>query len=621
MVERQLSLRRYWIWGAALATGGLLFWVALHSDGGDWFISQTHGDIMYTALSRFKEFPYFSFVFNGGTYFLQDPQSNLFSPVVPLIMLAGPSIGLRLMEGIWGVLGVLAFVAWMRRRVCLEAALIAAVASVLSLGVLWKIAVGNDMFLWHLGLPAILWTAERVMKQSTIESMLSFGLVLGLLLLGPTFHSFTYLFLPAVPTFVLLEWYFHRPSREQLYRSFSLFAGGCALALLMVSPKLACWAIFPMGRPTGDFGAIPFLSGFRQLFDYSIVKDYVVYTARWFGGSKHRYQGGWGVYESVVALPPIASLAALWGIGTAFRSSARRQTAIFATVLICCGYLLACCDPIWQAFRFLTGGNFRVAPRFLGMTAFGLAVFAGLGVDELFSRYRRFVRPATAAIIATMMLSALWWTKSAGSVRYEDRTTGDDVNSRIIWPRAAYREERNAVAKINSFTSVVRYRDRRDILEGIGYTDGFLVVGNEYEPKLWSALHPQPIVVIGIKPEQVTVEHLRIKIHQMAARSRIFLRIQKPAMGLSVVTYPPDAHVRVREQGSFMVVENHDHAPVERVVLRAEFPISVWWLVVAVLTLVGTIACLVVLAVGRRRALPVLGTDANPASLHEGLGA
>jgi hypothetical protein len=144
------------------------------------------------------------------------------------------------------------------------------------------------------------------------------------------------------------------------------------------------------------------------------------------------------------------------------------------------------------------------------------------------------------------------------------------------------------------------------------------VVGNEWEPKLWAALHPQPIVVIGIKPEQVTVEHLRIKIHQMAARSRIFLRIHKPAYGLSVVTDPPDAHVRVREQGSFMVVENHDHSPVERVVLRAEFPISVWWLVVAVLTLVGTVVWLVVLTVGRRR---TLAADADLASLNDGLGA
>ena len=602
-------------------TGGLLFWVALHSDGGDWYISQTHGDIMYTALSRFGEFPYFSFVFNGGTYFIQDPQSNLFSPVVPLIMLAGPSVGLRLMEGIWGILGVLAFVAWMRRRVSLEAALIGAVASVLSLGVLWKVAVGNDMFLWHLGLPAILWTTDRVMKLLTLESMLSFGLVLGLLLLGPTFHSFTYLFLPSVPAFVLLEWYFNRPSREQLQRTLVLFAGGFAVALLMVSPKLACWAVFPMSRPTADFGALPFLTGLRQVFDYSLVKDYVVFSSRWFGSARHRYQGGWGVEESAIALPPIASLLALWGLWRAFRNPARRHTAIFAIVLICCGYVLACCDPVWQTFRAMTRGNFRVAPRFLGMTAFGLAIFAALGADELFTRFKRIARPATLAIVATMFLSAIWWTKRAGSVPLEGRSIGDDVNPNIIWPRAAYREERDAVAKIKTFSSVVHYRKRRDVLEGIGYTDGFYVVGNEYDPKLWFATHPQPIIVIGIKPEQVTVEHLRIKIRKMAPRSRIFLRIQKPAFGLAVVTDPPDAHVRVREQGSFMVVENHDHAPVERIVLRAEFPISAWWLVIAVLTLISTVAGLVVLIFSRRRASPALITDANPASLHEGLGA
>jgi hypothetical protein len=88
-----------------------------------------------------------------------------------------------------------------------------------------------------------------------------------------------------------------------------------------------------------------------------------------------------------------------------------------------------------------------------------------------------------------------------------------------------------------------------------------------------------------------------------------------------VVTDPPDAHVRVREQGSFMVVENHDHAPVERVVLRAEFPISAWWLVIAALTLVGTLALLVVLRVTKRRTPPELVSDAKFASLNEGLGA
>src|SRR6185312_16565132 len=56
------------------------FWVAVRSDGSDWYISQTHADIFYTAVARFHQFPFFSFVFNGGTYFLQDPQNNLFSP-------------------------------------------------------------------------------------------------------------------------------------------------------------------------------------------------------------------------------------------------------------------------------------------------------------------------------------------------------------------------------------------------------------------------------------------------------------------------------------------------------------------------------------------------------------
>ncbi len=617
MVERRLSWRRYWSGAAALVTGGLLFWIALHCDGGDWFISQTHGDVMYTALSRFGEFPYFSFVFNGGSYFIQDPQSNLFSPVVPLIMLAGPSVGLRLMEGIWGVLGVLAFVAFMRRRVSLDAAIFGAVASVLGLGVLWKVAVGNDMFMWHLGLPAILWTAERVMKQRSVQSMLGFGLVLGLLLLGPTFHSFLYLFLPVVPLFVLLEWYFNRPTRGQLIRTLVLFAGACALAVMMVGPKLACWALFPMSRPTADLGTLPIWTGLQQTFDYSQAKDRVVETSLWLGTHK-KFHGGWGVEESAIALPPIASLLALFGAVVAFRDPIKRRTAIFAAVIIVCGLTLCCSSPVWHAFRALTGGNFRVASRFLGMTAFGLAIFAAFGADALLARLKHRARSVSVGLFALMVLSAVWWTKAAGSVPDGDRMIGDDVNPGIIWPRAAYRDERDAAAKINGFSSVVRYRRRRDILEGIGYTDGFLVVGNDYDPTRWPARDPQPIVVLGINPEQVSVEHLRVKIRRMSARSRVFLRIHMPAFGLAVVTDPPDARVRVREWGPFVVVENHEHSPVNRVVLRAEFPISVAWLVLSVLGLVGTVAALVVIEVARQRGAVALDPDAELASLHGG---
>src|SRR4051812_34869796 len=102
MAEERSNRQRYALGAAAVLTGTLLFWLSLHCRSLDWYISETHADVIYTGLRRFREFPYFSFVFNGGTYFLQDGQSNLFSPAVPLILLTGPSDGLRLMEGLWG---------------------------------------------------------------------------------------------------------------------------------------------------------------------------------------------------------------------------------------------------------------------------------------------------------------------------------------------------------------------------------------------------------------------------------------------------------------------------------------------------------------------------------------
>src|SRR5450432_1977676 len=117
------------------------------------------------------------------------------------------------------------------------------------------------------------------MRERTVQSALLFGLVLGLLLLGPTFHSFTYLFLPVVPLFVLLEWAFHRPKLAELARTIALFGAACALALLIASPKLVCWAKFPMSRPVNDAGVIGLDRTISSLFDYSATKFSFVQTS------------------------------------------------------------------------------------------------------------------------------------------------------------------------------------------------------------------------------------------------------------------------------------------------------------------------------------------------------
>jgi len=606
MLERRIDWPEYALWASALLSGALLFWLSLHCGGLDWFISETHADVIYTALHQFKEFPYFSFVFNGGSYFLQDPQSNLFSPAVPLILLAGPSVGLRLLEGLWGVVGVWAFVGWMRRRVSLEAALVGAIASVTSLGVLWRVVVGNDMFLWHLGLPLLLWTADRVLSERTLQSSLWFALALGLLMLGPTFHSFTYLFVPVVPLYVLLELLFLRPNLLELRKIVGLYGLGCLLAVSMISFKLAAWLKFPMQRQVGDFGVLPFWSSIEQLFDYSIVERVQVVCAKLVGKPGRHGVRGWSVEESSTALPPIATLFALLGLVTAALSKHKRRIGAFALLVLLLGLMLSSWAPAWAAFRRLNGGNFRVAQRCLGMSAFAVSVFATLGADAVFTRFKRAALPLSLVAVTLMLGSAVWWTQAAinSGRAFIDPTPMN--------PLEVSQEERDQASKVRSFDKLRRYRKQRDILSGTGYTDGFLVVGNEDDPKLWIAQRALPVLfdshaemnVGGVKPNQISTEHLRVKIRALPPHSRIFLRVQQPEFGLAVTTVPANAGVSVQPKGNLLQIENPTDKTIDRVVLRARFPISVFWLVTSLLALFGTIAGLCWFADTRQRDLP-----------------
>src|SRR6187402_3016347 len=602
MAERRLDWPRYGLWLAAVLTGALLFWVSLHCGSEDWFISETHADVIYTGLHQFGEFPYFSFVFNGGSYFIQDPQSNLFSPAVPLIQLAGPSIGLRLLMGLWGVVGVFAFVGWMRRRVSLEAALIGGVASATALGVLWRIAIGNDMFLWHLGLPLLLWSADRVLRERTVHSSLWFALMLGLLLLGPTFHSFTYLFVPVVPLYVLLELLFLRPNFAQLRKISGLFALGCLLSVLMIGFKLAAWLTFPMQRVTMDYGVLPWWSSLNQLFDYSIVDRVRVVCAKYWGMPGHRGTLGWKVEESATALPPIATLFALVGMSSAALSKSKRRIGLFALMILLLGLVLSSWSPAWEAFRRMNGGNFRVAQRCLGMSAFGLSVFAALGADLVFARLKRAAWTISLATVVLMLGSAVWWTHASS------QSKSDLVNA-PIQPIETFIEERETAGKVHSFDTLRRYREQRDILAGTGYTDGFFVVGNEHKPKLWTARSTLPLLfngkspanVGGVTQDQISAEHLRIKIRALPPHSRTFLRVLEPRFGLEVTTEPPNAGVIVQPSENLLLVENPTDKPIARVVLRARLPISVLWLIASGLALFGTIAGLCGFAYVRRR--------------------
>lgn len=605
-MTRAEELREWSIDIVSLLAGAVIFWLALHCEGSDWFISETHADVIYTGLRRFREYPFFSFVINGGSYFLQDPQSNLFSPVVGLIYTFGPSIGLRVMMGLWGVAGTFAFVVWMRRRVSLEAALIGGVSSALGLAVLWKVAVGNDMFLWHLGLPALLWGCENAIKRKNVVHALGFGLILGLTLMGPTFHSFVYLFLPAVPLFALMELVLARPGLKQLAATIALLLLSCLLAMMIAAPKLACWATFSMGRPIGDHGVIELRTALRGLFDYAWTKGELIDATSLLPTGEPRV-GRIGHEEVAMALPPLASLLVPFGLFAGLRYRGQRSLTLYALVLLGLGLGLACWWPLWEHFRALSGGSFRVAPRFLGLASFGLAILATLGADFALKRLReRWVQPVAGMCCALVLASGVWWTRSAG--RFEDQSPTDTVSPTVMNPRAVAKEERLAIAKLTKFDTVAKFNpEERAILDGVGYKDGFMVVGNRFKRRLWKTRHsrrfpknapgydrPSPVVVEGLPLTKATFTHLRIGLKDIPPHTVVRLRALVPVFGMKVETSPPDAKVVVDQlRTAYMIVENTGDKPVRRVNIRATLPISVGWFIGSLVATLGTLAILI----------------------------
>jgi hypothetical protein len=551
------------------------FWLALRSEGSDWYISQTHADILYSAIVRFHELPFFSFAFNGGTYFLQDPQNNLYSPTTPLILLAGPSVGLRIAVALYCGLGCWAFIAWMRRHVDEVAAQMGGVAWALGLGVLWRIAVGNDMFLWHLGLPLLFLLIEKLFSEPSPASAVSLGLAFGLFILGPTFHSFTYLVLPTLPIFVVHRLSTTRPTRPELGRIAAMAAVALGVSLVIASPKLLAWtAGFPMRRETVPDDVISLREGLRAIFDYGATAWTKVPTI----GRYSLRHPWWGVEESAVALPPLATLLALVGAVASFRRLRPARVGFLGLGFVAMGLVLACTPWLWQLFRTLTHGNFRVAPRFLAIAGFGMSVLSALGAHELLARLRRAKLLAVLAAVGLQLASALWWIHGAGLVA--NRAPDDAVQASPIHPWARASEERAQLRRLRSFADLVTFqRGQRQLLAGHAYADGFFVVGNQFDPERWPG--PMPVTTVeGMRAEAVTFGHTRIALDHLSPEARVRLRVLDPRFGFEVRT-SAGASVDVTPTAQGLVATNHGPAPADRVEIVAKLPISAAWFFVS----------------------------------------
>lgn len=588
----------------ALACAAFVFWLALKSRGGDWYISETRADILYTGVRSFHQFPYFSFAINGGSYLLQDPEGPLLSPTALAVLLVGPTLGLRLMTGVWAALGVLGFKQWLTGRVRVEAALLAGVAAVTSLAMLWKVAVGNDMFLWALGLPGFLFAVRCVIERESVPAAVVLGLWIGLFLLGPTFLVGTYLFLPVLPLAVLFELVSVRAHKRLSSRTLPLLIFACVLGCAIASPKIAMWLTLPMQRPTEDHGVLSLTDGLRGLWDYAVTKSTFLPVTSYDAGKAE--VGGWDISEGTMALSPVATLLAGVGIFWGLRKGPQRQLALLALALVALGLTLSCSWPAWHAIRTLTHNGIRVAPRFLVVASFGGCIFVAVGAHAVLSRLQRSARwLTTVALVGSMLACGVLWVYSASD--NEGVTRNDAVRRDAVHLFDVFRDEKRSGSNVKSFARVVPLDPtKRSILAGASLVD-MRIVGNVAEPVHWWHGPPHALFTTAHPADatRTTVTHLSVQTHDLAAGAHRQLRLGLPSHGFRIETSPPGLTATADLVGNYLVLTNTSQFPIQSLTFKATLPISPLWFVLAGGTLLASLAFLSVCLVRKRRSAPL----------------
>lgn len=398
-------------WALAAACGAFLGLVAFWSaPGGDWFISETHAHVLYDSLRRFGEFPYFSFFLNQGSYLIQDPQFPGLSIVTPLVLALGPEAGLRAAAVLFGAAGWWCTAAWLRRRVSRAAAAFGAAAWTLSLGILWRIAVGNDIFLWMLALPAFLLLAEEAILRPTARAGIGLGLATGIFLLGPTFHAAVYLVVPASLVWCALLLGTQLARRRLGWRVWPVLGQALLVAAVIASPRLLAWSALSMRRPIEADGTMPMSLALESLLAPWKTSPHemlpIVGEAIAGGVRLETY----AIWEGSAALPHLATvLAALSILSPRVR---RSRAALLSALLLAIGLALTTSTTLWDAVR--SAAPFvRISRRTLVMAGFGLAVLSAFGYEVVEARAGRWARAWQALALLAVAASTSAWIRGS----------------------------------------------------------------------------------------------------------------------------------------------------------------------------------------------------------------
>lgn len=549
-------------WCAVLAVACLcavlITRLGLHSTGRDWYISEWQAAMAYSALVHYHELPWFSWLVNGGEHQVQNPQGMATSPALLFIAACGPEAGLRVAAGAYAALGVLAMWLWLRRYVRDGAALCAGAAWVLSLGFFWRIAVGNDMFMWHVCLPGVLWAFDRLIMRPGWRTALALAVLVGMIGYGPTFHSIMYLLAPGALLWcgvqavaaLMTRW---RCARA-VGRSAAWGAGALALVLLLCAPRLAMWLQLPMARTIWFDGTVRWRAALACLVDSGMTA--VAWLPR-------LSQTSWGVWETSVALAWAGTLCAAIGLLSGLRRLSRLWC--YALLMSVVGFVLAVHAPLYRWLFAACGGRFRVPDRFLMLSSFGLAVLAGCGVDWLSNYLPQKWRGALVAVIVVCIAAQAWWWQGAA------KRAGTIEREAMPWCARPPLQQR---AGLHSATPAGGAYN-------VFYAGHMLVRENPVPGADWNSAYARHVkelrdygqpVFVTQGQVHVALSHRAVHISEMAPGAEVRMRLMPSVFGERVRVTPPNAEVTLYRGNYDMRLRNTGTVAVQRARIDARVP-------------------------------------------------
>ena len=541
--------------------GFVLLLIALKSSGHDWFISQCQANIIYSAIWNHGELPFFSYFLNGGTYLIQDPQSFLFTPTALWVLIFGPEGGLRFAAFFFGMFGSLCMYFWLKKYLGSLPALISAVSWTFSLGIFWRIAVGNDMFLWNLAIPALLLVVDYLAARPCFKRSFLLSVLLGIFILGPTFHSIFYFGIIVGVTWVALS--FTKSLKNFKHNSKFLLWIICAavMAIIIASPKLISWSLFPMDRWAEFDGVLVFRNAMNALLNYGIAT--ITHPLK--SGASAR----WGIFESSVALSPIATVFAVIGLVTGWSKKNYRKLYFFCLIIISISLLLCTNLELWRFLFKLSNDSFRVAERFLILAAFGFAVLAGIGSGWIFGFFKKSSKYFAIVIIIGLFISAIWWMKKAEKNRV--------INKKMIslWLHPA-------IISKNTPEIILANFDGRPISKNKMIASNFFVVGakmwnKDYYSYLYSRnrKNKQPIF-FGKAKDRVKLSHTSVTINNLEPGEDVFMNLMPANLGEIISVLPTNATIKFVLSRYNMQVINSGTVTAKKVKICPKFPITVF---------------------------------------------